>query len=177
MSEHLRKSATELEQKLREQQAEVDETKKAINLLCKMMNLPEPHRLEDAELSGVQGILPDSYFGKPLATAVGEFLDLVGHAVSVSEILEGLQRGGYDFIDAKHPGRVLRISLGKNTAKFVQVRGSDSFGLKKWYPNLRTESKQKPNDTEIEVARREEEQFVEEQGRGPTNPLEPNDEV
>lgn len=45
MSEHLRKSIEELNDKLQGQLTDVDETKKVINLLYKMLDEPEPYQI------------------------------------------------------------------------------------------------------------------------------------
>lgn len=145
MSDHLRKSIDDLMHKLKEQEAAVLETKKAINILHGVAGLATPFKLDDEQSGDRWSIRPDSFFGKGLATAVGEFLEMQGHAVSVDEIMKGLRVGGYDFGKAKYPERVLRINLGKNTAKFVQIKNSDSFGLRKWYPNLSTDRKDESN--------------------------------
>lgn len=140
MAEHLEQSIRDLEEKLKVQLGEVKETKSGINLLCKLANKPERYTdVESDSLTGFAGLRPDSFFGKALATAVGEFLRMQGHAAPVSEIYAGLNKGGYDFGDARYPERVLRVSLGKNSTKFVPIKGSDSFGLREWYPNLRQE--------------------------------------
>ena len=65
--------------------------------------------------------------------------------------MDGLKKGGYDFGGAMYPERVLRINLGKNVAKFVSIKGSDSFGLRAWYPNLRPAGKTK-NEIEANEA-------------------------
>ncbi len=67
---------------------------------------------------------------------------MIGHAAPVSEILDALKRGGYDFGKEKYADKNLRISLGKNSQTFVQVKGSDSFGLLEFYPDLKRESKE-----------------------------------
>lgn len=137
MSDHLRKSIDELENKLHSLQADCIETMKAINMLHKMLGNNPPYGLSDEPMLDNRSIRPDQFFGKALATAVGEYLQLVGYACLVSEIMEGLRRGGYDWGGAKFPERVLRINLAKNTAKFVQIKGSDSFGLLQWYPDVK----------------------------------------
>jgi hypothetical protein len=134
MSEHLRKSIQELQMKLKQQLAEADKTKQAINSLYEILGEKPPYQIGKFQIAEVATLRPDSFFGKGLATAVGEYLEMRGHAVPVIDIMNGLQQGGYDFGNAKFPERVLRINLAKNTVKFVQIKGSDSFGLRKWYP-------------------------------------------
>lgn len=141
MVEHLRKSIAELQKKLKQQLNEVNKTKQAINYLSEILGEPAPYSIEDSNVPEEILIRPDSFFGKGLATAVGEYLEMRGHAVPVAEIMAGLKQGGYDFGNAKYPERVLRINLSKNSSKFVQIKGSDSFGLRKWYPNLHKEEK------------------------------------
>lgn len=148
MSEHLQKSIEELQVKLRKQEQDASDTKKAINILCKMLGQPEMYRLDEPTSSESYQIRPDTFFGKPLAGAVGKYLDMVGHACPVGEIFDGLSRGGFDWGGAKYPERVLRINLAKNTVKFVQIKNSDSFGLRRWYANLRPDSKAKNENVE-----------------------------
>ncbi len=156
MSDHLRKSIDELIQKLRQQESDITETKKAINILSKMLGEPEPYSIGGPNES-VGTIRPDTFFGKGLATAVGEYLEMIGHACPVADIMSGLRRGGYNWEGAKYPERVLRISLSKNTSKFVQIKGSDSFGLREWYPDLKSEKRSpKSNGKDDEVTTPEE---------------------
>jgi len=150
VSDHLRKSIQELTQKLQKQEAEVQETKQAINSLYKMLGEPPKYDLGQSTSSQTTLLRPDTFFGKGLATAVGEYLEMRGHAVPVAEIMTGLNEGGYDFGNAKFPERVLRINLAKNSAKFVPIKGSDSFGLRKWYPGLQKADKGERPEHEIE---------------------------
>lgn len=148
MSDHIRKSIQELQDKLKKQLADVEKTKQAINILYETLDEPAPYKIEGEAPEGTMSIRPDSFFGKGLATAVGEYLEMRGHAVPVSEIMAGLQNGGYDFGNAKFPERVLRINLAKNSVKFVSIKGSDSFGLRKWYPNLQAPTKTSKSPTD-----------------------------
>lgn len=159
MSDHLHKSIQELEGKLKLQEADANKTKQAINSLYEMLDEEPPHIIGGVETAKYPSLKPDTFFGIGLATAVGDYLTMRGNAVPVAEIMAGLQKGGYDFGGAKYPERVLRINLGKNVAKFVQIKGSDSFGLKKWYPNLRPAGKTKnevdANEAEVVESSRE----------------------
>ncbi|HEX9750488.1 MAG TPA: hypothetical protein VGB22_04240 [candidate division Zixibacteria bacterium] len=136
MSEHLRKSIEELTARLNAQENEVANTKRAINALCQAMDEPPRYRSVEPERTESQAMRPDQFFGKPLASVVREVLEMRGHAMQVSEVMDTMKRGGYDFGDEKFAERGLRISLGKNTATFIQVKGSDSFGLVEWYPEI-----------------------------------------
>lgn len=135
MSEHMAKAREELLDRLREQEAVAANTKRAVNALCVAMG--EPIMFEDSDIdkkAQPQGqIHPDQFFGKPLATAVRTYLEMRGRAVPFQEIMDALTRGGFDFGNDKFAEKNLRISLSKNTTTFVQIKGSDSFGLVDWY--------------------------------------------
>lgn len=157
MSEHLRKSIQELEDKLKGQFAEVNKTKQAINSLYEILGEHPPYQIGGEDSSQIRSIRPDSFFGKGLATAVGDYLAMREHAVPVKEIMDGILRGGFDFGRAKYPERVLRINLAKNTAKFVSIKGSDSYGLREWYPNLRRDEK---TDAEVDLTEAQDNEMI-----------------
>lgn len=118
----------------------------------------------DVELGGpgdVRRIRSDQFFGKSLNGAVKEYLRIVGRAVPVREILEGLKRGGFEFPahwGNEHWLKNLSISISKNRNDFVYVKSSDSWGLWDFYPEkkrerdaLRASGKHlEPGDSEVE---------------------------
>lgn len=143
MTNSVRDAIRQLKEGLQKQLDDVAETKRAINTMAKSIGdaLPYPEIASES----IGGIRPDQFFSKPLAGAVREYLAMRGHAATVGEILDGLRQGGFDFGRDKFAEKNLRISLGKNSQTFVQVKGSDSFGLLEFYPNLKRESKEAEN--------------------------------
>jgi hypothetical protein len=133
MSDELKPAVSALQRKLEQQIQGVTETKKAINILLKMMDEP-PMYADDDSGSGV--IRPDQFYGKQFATAAAEYLSMRKVASPPSDILKGLKDGGFDFDvmgwREKDLLRPLAISLAKNVARFHKLKNG-SFGLKSWY--------------------------------------------
>ena len=74
---HFDESISELQRQLKDQEAEVLRTKELINRLCQVAGRPILYG--DAELkatSAVSVIRSDQYYGKPLAAAVREILEI-----------------------------------------------------------------------------------------------------
>jgi hypothetical protein len=76
--------------------------------------------------------------------AAREYLDVRGEAVPLNEILDALQRGGFDF-EAQGWNETMRlknlgISMGKNSSIFHRLP-NDTWGLTKWYPNVKPPKK------------------------------------
>ena len=88
----------------------------------------------------------------PLTTAVREVLKLYGRAVSPQDIIEQLEKGGFDFPsnwkDRKDYPRLLAISIGKNRRDFVPVPTGDGtiYGLWEFYPEKKREKERKKNN-------------------------------
>src|SRR5579863_6662397 len=133
MSDELAPAVLVLQKKLEDQMQGVAETKKLINMLLKTMG-KDPLYAEEAASSGV--IRRDQFYGKQLASAAGEYLEMRKQACQASEILQGLKDGGFDFevVGWKENDelRMLALSLAKNTAKFHKLKNG-SIGLKSWY--------------------------------------------
>jgi len=142
---HFEDTIAALEVHLQELDKQLLDTKNTINSLCKMAGLPA--RYEDCSLPvrggfRLEQMKGDEYVGKPLATAVREYLERrkrrdAGPA-DIDEIFDNLREGGYDFgvsVDekAKHG---LHISLAKNTTYFLKLKNG-KFALREWYPNLK----------------------------------------
>jgi hypothetical protein len=122
----------------------IAEKKRTVNSLCKEANKDPIY--PDVELTGQTGartavIRPSQFYGKTPIVASREYLDVRGDAVALEEILDALERGGFDFAaqgwsDALRL-RNLGISLSKNTAIFHRLPNG-MWGLLKWYPNVKT---------------------------------------
>lgn len=97
----------------------------------------EPGKRDTANGAGIRR---GQFYNVPLATAVGEFLEMRGREpATTDEILSALLKGGFDF-DAMgwNPDTRLRslgMSLSKNSPKFHRLP-DQSWGLREWYPNL-----------------------------------------
>ena len=98
----------------------------------------------------------DAYYGKPLATAVREYLEFRRQAVPVEEIQRGLEKGGFDFdaLGWNEAGRLraLAMSISKNTPVFHRLPNG-MWGLVAWYPEAqkkKSKSKAKGADKEPE---------------------------
>jgi hypothetical protein len=170
MSKAMREAIDELRNKLQLQMNQVAETKKAINTLAKSIDEAEPYPDVSIESVGSGHIRADQFYGKPLAGSVREYLTLRGHAATVAEILDSLRRGGFDFGKGKDKfaEKNLRISLSKNVAYFVQVKGSDAFGLREFYPDLKGDSdeEEKTKKKSKKAAKSEKVENVEKKKRG-----------
>jgi hypothetical protein len=80
---------------------------------------------------------PDEFFGMTYSTAAAAYLAKVGHAVSMDELLDALNRGGCP-VGGKEPKKTLYISLIRDVRTFVPIAGRSGFlGLRKFYPNLK----------------------------------------
>lgn len=136
------RAIAELQDLLRQQEAEVASTKVTINSLSKMAGLPEPYpnvSLEGERRSGP--VRSDQFYGMPLTTALTEILAMrkaagLG-AATVAELYEALVEGGFAF-QTKNPEtakRGLYAPLSKNP-KFHRLPNG-RYGLRAWYPGVR----------------------------------------
>jgi len=124
-------------EQLNAQVREVSETKRTINGLRRRMGEDAlfPDENENAD-TGVSAIRPDQFYGKPLATAVQQFLERRKGAASAEDILRGLEQGGFDFRQLgwgeADRQRILAISLAKNNVTFHKLP-NNTFGIRSWY--------------------------------------------
>jgi len=136
MAHVLRSAIDEINKVIEAKLKEIAELKRSVNALCHEAGLEPLYQDTDAGKEGGRVVLrPDSYYGKPLATAVRDYLLAQGHAVLLQEILQALEQGGFDF-DSVQWGpenrlRNLAISVSKNPA-FKRLP-SGVIGLKPWY--------------------------------------------
>jgi hypothetical protein len=75
----------------------------------------------------------DEFFGMSQSDAAKAFLEKVGHAVTLDELVAGLKAGACK-VGGADPKRTLYISLVRNVREFVPT-GNNSIGLRKFYPN------------------------------------------
>jgi hypothetical protein len=125
-------------EQLSEQEREVRETKKTINMLSRRMGEEPPFDGIDEVNSYVGGaIRPDEYYGKQLLAAVQMFLERGNkRARSGEEILNALVQGGFDFAAQgwreNDRLRSLSIALAKNP-QVIHKLPNGTFGLRAWY--------------------------------------------
>lgn len=151
MAEGINKAIEELERKLEGIMRQASDIKKAINQLLALDDQPIRYEDTDAQIKDKVSIAPDQFFGKPLATAVRDFLNLRGQAVPLTEIHKVLKQGGFQFTEnEKLQLRGLSISLSKNSQTFVFIKGSNAYGLREWYPDLKEKGEQKKKVKEVE---------------------------
>lgn len=159
MAEGINKAIEELEKKLEGIMKQASDIKKAINQLLVLNDEPIRYQDTDVEIKGRIPVAPDEFFGKPLATAVRDFLKRRGQAVPLVEIYEALKQGGFEFGgEEKFQPRGLAISLSKNTQTFVYLKSSDSYGLLEFYPEYtkKKEERRKKGGTEQEESETQE---------------------
>jgi hypothetical protein len=75
----------------------------------------------------------DEFFGMAQGEAAKAFLEKVGRAVSLDELVQALKAGGCK-VGGIDPKKTLYISLVRNVRDFVPVQ-SGVIGLRKFYPN------------------------------------------
>jgi hypothetical protein len=99
------------------------------------------------------GLRPDEFVGETYSSAARLYLEKVGNAVSMDELLDALNRGGCP-VGGKEPKKTLYISLIRDVRTFVPIPGRSAFlGLRKFYPNLKA-LKEKPKAKSTKAVRR-----------------------
>ena len=173
MQAEINAAIEKMQLKLNQILCEALELKKAINVMRRTIG-QDPLYEEVAEdiKTGNTVLRRDQYFGMTLTTAVREVIRSFGSAVSPQDIIEQLEKGGFDFPsnwkDKKDYPRLLAISIGKNRRDFVPVPTADGtiYGIWEFYPEKKREKEKKKNNNssseEVEVDESTEENFNEE---------------
>jgi hypothetical protein len=136
MAHQLQAAIDEINKVIESKRKELRELERSVNALCHEAGV-EPIYQESLtpEASGRVLLRPDTYYGKPLATAVKDYLESRRHAAPLPEVLGALEQGGFDFDNAgwepENRLRNLAISISKNPA-FHRLP-SGVIGLKPWY--------------------------------------------
>jgi hypothetical protein len=137
MADELGPAVAALQRKLDEQLQSVADTKRTINMLLRMSDMPPMFPETENEHSG--SVRSDQFYGKGVATSAAEYLTMRKQACQPDEILHALVTGGFDFdVVGWQEGdrlRSLAISLAKNTGaagKFHRLKNG-AFGLRSWY--------------------------------------------
>jgi hypothetical protein len=152
MSTELQGAINVLVGRIEQKARELTEMKRMVNSLCREIGQAELYSdadLVDRGSAARPNLDPDQYYGKPPTIAAREYLERRGKAVPLDEILDALERGGFDF-NAQGWSETQRLrhlgsSLGKNSVMFHRLP-NDTWGLVKWYPNVAKDKKRtKPN--------------------------------
>jgi hypothetical protein len=77
---------------------------------------------------------PDEFFGMGQAEAARTYLEKIGHAVLIDDLLKAVTGGGCK-VGGADPKKSLYIALVQNKRDFVPT-GNNYFGLRKFYPNM-----------------------------------------
>jgi hypothetical protein len=146
MDEATQKVLGDIHAKIESRLEEVSKLKKTANMIADMAGQSPIYADVDEQSRAVGPTRPDAYYGKPLATAVREYLEFRRQAVPVEDIQKGLAQGGYDFSSMGWPKggtlRYLAISIAKNTNVFHKLPNG-MWGLNVWYPEATEKKKAK----------------------------------
>jgi hypothetical protein len=77
---------------------------------------------------------PDEFFGMSQAEAARTYLEKIGHAVLLDDLLKAVTSGGCK-VGGADPKKTFYIGLVQNKRDFVPT-GNGYFGLRKFYPNM-----------------------------------------
>jgi hypothetical protein len=139
---------------------EVSKLKKTANMVADLAGQSPLYADVEEDSKAVGPTRADAYYGKPLATAVREYLEFRRQAVPVEDIQKGLEQGGFDF-DSSWPKasrlRYLAISISKNTTVFHKLPNG-MWGLNSWYPDATERKKAKAKSRSRTVVEDENEQ-------------------
>lgn len=149
MSERLEAAIEEIEAQIKAKEAEIAPLKIAVNSLCHVKGEGPRYKIDGQGAPGQPKtitIKPDQFVGRPLAQCVTEYLEAreaigIERVGNIDDIFEALSKGGYRFESVtgneEYNKGAIKRSLTKNTAQFVKI-SENVFGLKKWYPNIKT---------------------------------------
>jgi hypothetical protein len=87
-------------------------------------------------------VRPDTYFGLSIHKAARKYLQDLGHADRLENVMASLTAGGVT-VGGARPLETLRAVLRQNTAVFVRVSES-TFGLRDFYPHIGEPKPEKP---------------------------------
>lgn len=152
MNETYQKLKIDVEQKMAPLLAEIKNLQQALNSAATIYgeSIPYPKLIENEQSSGI--IHPDDFFGSSLAGAVKKFLRMKGRSANAEEILEALEKGGYEFPEEWKKKDYLKnvaISLSKNRYDLVYLKSNKTFGLPEFYPELDTIRSKNKKRTEV----------------------------
>ena len=164
MDNELKAAIEVLLSRVEKKEAELLNLKRMVNGLCSEAGTePMYPDAESSQSSTSLMIRPDQYYGKSPTVAAREYLEGKNRAVPLSEILDALVKGGFDFegqgwnVEAQRL-RHLGSSLGKNSSIFHRLP-NDTWGLMKFYPEVaKRQTKRPPKQSEAEPHQADDEQ-------------------
>lgn len=119
-------------------------------------------------------IRPDAFFNKSHPDAAAEYLDMVGHAMPIDDILAALKKGGATFKGSDQRGS-LYTQLIRGTKRFAKIGDTATFGLIKWYGNMRKSGGK--TKAEKEQSANEENERTADEDEAPEGSEESNSEI
>jgi hypothetical protein len=141
--DHIHKSIETLTERVRQQEAELQKTKNAVNALRAVLDLPPLY--SDPEPQGtvmIGKLRGDEFYGQPLSTVVRTILEARREAgagaATINDIYAAMVEGGFAFDTANEENakRGLRTSLSKNSQTFHKLPNG-KYGLRDWYPAVK----------------------------------------
>lgn len=167
MSDHFEKTIDAVIEQVNELEREIARKKLMVNDLCELAGRSVVYATADVPSSkGLASLTPDAFYGKKLATAVREVLErrkaAGSGAATATEIYDALVQGGYHFEtkNDENAKRGLYQSLTKNSSTFHKLPNG-TYGLREWYPAIRTRSAAGQQESSVAVA--DEEDGIEEE--------------
>jgi hypothetical protein len=149
LDEATQKVLADIQAKIESHLEEVAKLKKTANMVADIGGQGPIYADVDEDSKAVGPTRADAYYGKPLATAVREYLEFRRQAVPVEDIQKGLEQGGFDFDAAgwTKSGRLraLAVSIAKNTNVFHRLPNG-MWGLNHWYPEATQKKKAKAKE-------------------------------
>jgi hypothetical protein len=156
MSEAFTPALNALQIQLAKHEKAVSETKMLINRLSEAAGLPIPYAETDSASSvSIASIRSDTFYGKKLATAMREYLEMRRAAnlgpAETREIYDAVTKGGFQFDAANATNAMtgMRQLMTKNSNQFHKLPNG-AWGLTSWYENIKT-AKQKPQEDRSET--------------------------
>jgi hypothetical protein len=141
--DHIHKSIETLTERVRQQEAELQKTKNAVNALRAVLDLPPLYSDPEPQGTVMIGTLRgDEFYGQPLSTVVRTILEARREAgagaATINDIYAAMVEGGFAFDTANEENakRGLRTSLSKNSQTFHKLPNG-KYGLRDWYPAVK----------------------------------------
>jgi hypothetical protein len=142
MSNELQGAINVLVSRIEQRSRELTEMKRMVNSLCQEDGQPMMYSDADLVVKGSSTVIDsDRFYGKPPTGAAREYLELRKKAVTLDDIVDALERGGFDFDAQGWPEdqrvRHLGSSMGRNPQIFHRLPNQNTWGLTMWYPNVK----------------------------------------
>lgn len=118
---------------IQKQLGEVPEDQQDLSLA--QFSTPESKPLSaPPAMGGTYKPRPDEFFGMSQAEAARTYLEKIGHAVLLDDLLKAVMSGGCK-VGGADPKKNFYVGLLQNKRDFVPT-GNGYFGLRKFYPNM-----------------------------------------